>query len=44
MDHNVPLDVAFGMDEVTRAGWCIIFSELNGAKFDWSRMSFEEPK
>lgn len=42
MDHNVPLDVAFQLDEIQRAAWCIIFSEQNGGgKFNFDRMDFD---
>jgi hypothetical protein len=34
--------VAFELDDVTRAAWCIVFSEMEGREFDWSRMSFKE--
>jgi hypothetical protein len=42
--HGVPFDVAFGLDDVTRAGWSIIFSEQGGAKFDFNTMQFEDDK
>jgi len=34
--------VAFQVDEVTRAAWCIVFSEMEGRKFDWNAMRFKE--
>lgn len=40
--NGVPFDVAFGLDEVTRAAWAIVFSEFEGAKFNWATMQFEE--
>jgi hypothetical protein len=40
--NGVPFDVAFQLDEVTRAAWCIVFSEMEGNKFNWSSMTFEE--
>ena len=40
---GVPFDVAFGMDETMRAAFCIVFSEMDGNKFNWSSMEFEEP-
>lgn len=43
MHNGVPLDVAFQLDEITRAAWSIIFSEFSGAKFDWRSMAFEDP-
>jgi len=40
--NGIPFDVAFSVDDVTRAGWSIMFSEMEGAKFDWERLAFEE--
>lgn len=40
--NGVPFDVAFSLDDVTRAGWSIAFSEMGGAKFNWNSMQFEE--
>ena len=37
---GVPFDVAFGLDDVTRAGYCIILSELEGRKFDFNTMDY----
>jgi hypothetical protein len=34
--------VAFELDEVTRAAWCICFSEMEGNTFDWNAMRFKE--
>ena len=43
--HNgVPFDVAFQMPDVDRFAMCIVFSGFQGAKFDWDRMRFEDPK
>lgn len=42
--NGVPFDVAFGLDEITRTGWCIVFSEMEGAKFSFATMSYEDPK
>jgi hypothetical protein len=36
--------VAFELDDITRAAWSIIFSEMEGNKFDWDKMGFEEPE
>jgi uncharacterized protein len=41
--NGVPFDVAFSLNDTTRAAWSIIFSEMNGAKFNWDNMQFEEP-
>ena len=40
--NGIPFDVAFGVDDVTRAAWCIVFSEMEGRTFDWSAMRFKE--
>jgi len=40
----VPFDIAFGLDDITRTGWCIIFSEMDGAKFNFNRMAYEDQK
>jgi hypothetical protein len=42
--HNVPFDVAFALDDVTRAAFSIVFSEFEGSKFDWERLRFEDPE
>ena len=44
MKHGIPFDVAFALDDVTRAAWCIVFSEQGGAKFNWNSMEFEKDK
>lgn len=44
MKHGIPFNVAFELDQATRAAWCIVFSEFEGATFDWGRMQFEEKK
>jgi hypothetical protein len=40
--NGIPFDVAFSIDEITRAAWCIMFSEMEGATFDWGTMRFNE--
>lgn len=40
--HGVPFDVAFSVDDITRAGWSIMFSEMEGRTFDWDRLEFEK--
>ena len=42
MKNGVPFDVAFWLDDVTRAAWCIVFSEMDGNVFDWHAMKFRE--
>jgi hypothetical protein len=34
--------VAFQLDDITRAAWSIVFSEMEGAKFNWGSMTFED--
>jgi hypothetical protein len=38
--NGIPFDVAFGLDDVTRTAWGIAFSEMEGARFDWTRWEF----
>jgi hypothetical protein len=40
--NGIPFDIAFTIDDVTRAGWAIIFSEMEGNTFDFDTMSFKE--
>jgi hypothetical protein len=40
--NGVPFDVAFGLDDVTRAAFAIVFSEFNGGEFDWDQMQFKK--
>ena len=42
MKNHIPVDLAFQLDDITRAGWCIIFSEMEGQEFDFCTMSFKE--
>jgi hypothetical protein len=42
--NGIPFDVAFNLDDATRAAWSIIFSEFEGAQFNWQDMRFEEDK
>jgi hypothetical protein len=39
--NNVPFDVAFSLDETKRAAFAIVFSEFEGATFDWETFRFE---
>jgi hypothetical protein len=39
---GIPFDVAFSLDDVTRAAWCITFSEFEGNRFNWSTMEFDD--
>jgi hypothetical protein len=40
--NGIPFDVAFSIDDVTRAAWSIVFSEMEGNVFDWSTMRFKD--
>jgi hypothetical protein len=37
----VPFDVAFSLDDITRAAWSIIFSEIEGSKFNFDTMGWD---
>jgi hypothetical protein len=39
---GIPFDVAFGLDDVTRAAWCIVFSQFEGSKFNWQTMQWDD--
>lgn len=41
---GVPFDTAFTLDDQMRQGLCIVVGELDGGKFNWASMAFEEPK
>ncbi len=41
MRSGVPFDTAFSLDDVTRAAWCIIFSEFEGRRFNFNTMDWE---
>lgn len=40
--HGIPFDTAFQLDDLTRAAFSIAISEMNGNKFDWRAMRFED--
>jgi hypothetical protein len=40
--NGVPFDVAFQLNDVTRSAWSIMFSEMEGAKFNLNTMEFED--
>jgi hypothetical protein len=42
--NGIPFDVAFQLDDVTRQGWSIMFSEMAGNQFDTRTMTFVEQK
>ena len=41
---GIPFDVAFDLDYEMRQALSIIAGELEGGKFNWDLMAFEEPK
>jgi hypothetical protein len=42
--NGIPFDVAFRVDDITAAAWSIIFSQLDGAEFDFGTMSYKRPE
>ena len=44
MKNGIPFDVAFSLDDVKRAAFSIIFSEMEGHKFNWDALDWEDPK
>lgn len=40
--NHVPFDLAFTIDETTRAGFAIIFSRFHGNDFDFGTMTYRE--
>jgi hypothetical protein len=40
--NGIPFDVAFSLDDVTRAAWCIVYSEMEGNQFNWDTMTWEK--
>jgi len=40
--NGVPFDVAFSLSEIDRQAYIIILGELDGQKFNWASMKFEE--
>jgi len=42
--NGIPFDVAFSLSDIERSAYAIIFSEQEGAKFNWNSMQFEEQK
>jgi hypothetical protein len=39
--NGVPFDVAFQLDDITRAAFCIVVSGFEGSKFNWRTWDFE---
>ena len=44
MDHGVPWDVAFGVNDNLRQALNIIFGQLEGGVFNFNSMRWEERK
>ena len=42
--NNIPFDVAFSLDDCERTAYAILFSEMEGNKFNFDTMRFEEQK
>lgn len=42
MKNGIPFDVAFDLDDEMRTAWSIIFSEHEGAKFDFNTMDWKK--
>lgn len=40
--NGISFDLAFGMPDTERKAFAIIFSEHEGASFDWSAMKWKE--
>jgi len=40
--NGIPFDVAFSVDDISRHAWSIMFSEMEGSKYDWDAMQFGE--
>lgn len=40
--RGIDFDLACQMDDITRAGYCIIFSEIDGRKFCFDTMNFKD--
>jgi hypothetical protein len=42
--NGVPFDTAFELPDDIRAGFAIVFSQFEGAKFNFNTMTFEKPE
>lgn len=42
--NGVPYNEVFNLDDTVIVAWSILFSEMEGNKFNWSTMKFEEKK
>lgn len=41
--NGIPYDLACAMEDEELVAWEIAFGELDGGRFNWNRMEFEEP-
>jgi len=39
----VPFDVAFSLPEDERLAWVVVLGTLDGGRFNWNNLSWEEP-
>jgi len=44
VQHGVPFDVAFSLDEDMRLAFCVIIGELNGGHFNWTTRTWDPPR
>lgn len=44
MKNGVPFDVAFSLEARRVTAFAIIFGELEGGTWDWSRMEWDAPR
>jgi len=39
---GVPYDIAYGLDEAERMAYVVTFGTLDGLRFDWKRLAWED--
>jgi hypothetical protein len=39
--NGVPFDVAFSLSLIERRGFVVAFGEMQGARYDWDKLSWE---
>ena len=42
--NGIPYDKAMKLSPARRLAFCIIFGELDGGKWNWDRMGWDDPK
>jgi hypothetical protein len=42
VQRGVPYDVAFGLDHAERMAYVVVFGTLEGNRFDWQHMRWNE--